>query len=111
MYEIHRNEEVAVQSDWLCTATNKGYLTSFKKTTNPNVSPIGKRFGFECFGADDRTRTCTLARWNLNPMSLPIPPHPRIQLTIDNGQLSIFVPLIFTRGGTRGGAFRLLHDL
>ena len=33
-------------------------------------------------GADDRTRTCTLARWNLNPMSLPIPPHPRIHLTI-----------------------------
>ena len=30
------------------------------------------------FGADDRTRTCTLARWNLNPMSLPIPPHPHI---------------------------------
>ena len=30
------------------------------------------------FGADDRTRTCTLARWNLNPMSLPIPPHPQI---------------------------------
>ena len=26
------------------TATNKGYLTSLKKTTNPNVSPIGKRF-------------------------------------------------------------------
>ena len=22
----------------------KGYLTSFKKTTNPNLSPIGKRF-------------------------------------------------------------------
>ena len=35
-------------------------------------------------GADDRTRTCTLARWNLNPMSLPIPPHPRIQLQIMN---------------------------
>ena len=33
----------------------KAYLTSFKKTTNPNVSPIGKRFGFECFGAADRT--------------------------------------------------------
>ena len=29
----------------------KAYLTSFKETTNPNVSPIGKRFGFECFGA------------------------------------------------------------
>ena len=28
------------------TATNKGYLASFKKTTNPNLSPIGKRFGF-----------------------------------------------------------------
>ena len=26
------------------TATNKGYLTSFKKTINPNLSPIGKRF-------------------------------------------------------------------
>ena len=46
----HGCKEVAVQSDYLCTATNKGYLTSFKKTTNPNVSPIGKRFGFECFG-------------------------------------------------------------
>ena len=43
------------------TATNKGYLTSFKKTTNPNVSPIGKRFGFECFGAPNRTRTCDTA--------------------------------------------------
>ena len=39
------------------TATNKGYLTSFKKTTNPNVSPIGKRFGFECsvMGVQKRT--------------------------------------------------------
>ena len=35
-------------------------------------------------GADDRTRTCTLARWNLNPMSLPIPPHPHMQLQIMN---------------------------
>ena len=26
-----------------------------RKTTNPNVSPIGKRFGFECFGASDGT--------------------------------------------------------
>ncbi len=63
--KIHRNEEDEVQSDERCTATNKGYLTSFKKTTNPNVSPIGKRFGFECFGADDGTRlasqSCLLA--------------------------------------------------
>ena len=42
---------------WQYRATNavlpqtKTYVTSFKKTTNPNVSPIGKRFGFECFGA------------------------------------------------------------
>ena len=49
MYEIRRNEEAAVQDQTLCIATNKDYLTSFKKTTNPNVSPIGKRFGFECF--------------------------------------------------------------
>ena len=33
----------------------KTYVLSFKKTTNPNVSPIGKRFGFECFGAGKRT--------------------------------------------------------
>ena len=29
----------------------KDYLISCKKTTNPNLSPIGKKFGFECFGA------------------------------------------------------------
>ena len=46
---------------WQYRATNsvlpqtKAYLTSFKKTTNPNVPPIGKRFGFECFGAGNRT--------------------------------------------------------
>ena len=49
------------------TATNKGYLTSFKKTTNPNVSPIGKRFGSRCFGAGDRTWTCTCV--TLDPKS------------------------------------------
>ena len=37
----------------------KTYVSSFKKTTNPNVSPIGKRFGFECFGAGGGTRTHT----------------------------------------------------
>ena len=37
-------------------------------------------------GADDRTRTCTLARWNLNPMSLPIPPHPRISSDFYTGR-------------------------
>ena len=37
------------------------------------------------FGADDRTRTCTLARWNLNPMSLPIPPHPHIPDILSRG--------------------------
>ena len=26
--------------------------------------------------ADNRTRTCTVARWNLNPVRLPIPPYP-----------------------------------
>ena len=28
------------------------------------------------FAADNRTRTCTVARWNLNPVRLPIPPYP-----------------------------------
>ena len=33
-----------------------------------------------CFlaGAGNRTRTCTLSQWNLNPPSLPIPPCPRV---------------------------------
>ena len=35
------------------------YALSLRKTTNPNVSPIGKRFGFECFGAGGGTRTHT----------------------------------------------------
>ena len=30
------------------------------------------------FGAGNRTRTCTLSQWNLNPPSLPIPPCPHI---------------------------------
>ena len=30
------------------------------------------------YGAGNRTRTCTLSQWNLNPPSLPIPPCPRI---------------------------------
>ena len=51
MCENSLKRRSAVRSRTLCTATNKGYLTSFKKTTNPNVSPIGERFGFECFGA------------------------------------------------------------
>ena len=43
------------------------------------------------FGAGDRTRTCTLARWNLNPMSLPIPPHPHIYIPCI---LSRWIPLV-----------------
>ena len=46
------------------------------KKKREKAIPFGMTFSFS--GADDRTRTCTLARWNLNPMSLPIPPHPHI---------------------------------
>ena len=52
-----------------------------KKTNNPNPSPTGKNwFGLYCFGAGNRTRTCTRWQWNLNPPSLPIPPCPQICL-------------------------------
>lgn len=34
---------------------NRDYSIWSKYSTNPNVSPIGKRFGFECFGARDGT--------------------------------------------------------
>ena len=50
-------------------------------------------------GADDRTRTCTLARWNLNPMSLPIPPRPQMKIYYHDGvslsiqSIPVFPPL------------------
>ena len=31
-------------------------------------------------GTGSRTRTCTIAHWNLNPTCLPIPPYPHILL-------------------------------
>ena len=37
-----------------CTATLHSYVL-LNKTTNPNVSPIGKRFEFETDGASDGT--------------------------------------------------------
>ena len=41
-----------------------------KKTNNPNPFPTGKSwFGLYCFGAGNRTRTCTLTQWNLRVMS------------------------------------------
>ena len=47
---------------------------------------LDRPFGVPFSGADDRTRTCTLSRWNLNPMSLPIPPHPHILLYFCGGE-------------------------
>ena len=37
---------------------------------------------FFCFvpGAGNRTWTCTVAHWNLNPACLPIPPYPHMRL-------------------------------
>ena len=46
---------MAVQEKTPILPQTKSYFTSFEKTTNPNILPIGKRFGFECFGAADRT--------------------------------------------------------
>ena len=31
------------------------------------------------YGADNRTRTCMLSQWNLNPSCLPIPPYPHLE--------------------------------
>ena len=56
----------------------------------PLVKKTGQG-GRSCCGAGNRTRTCTREQWNLNPPSLPIPPCPRIQLTVDNGQLTVIV--------------------
>ena len=44
------------------------------------------------FGAGNRTRTCTLTQWNLNPPSLPIPPCPHIKFLLG---LPVAVPEIF----------------
>ena len=49
------------------------------------------------FGADDRTRTCTLARWNLNPMSLPIPPHPHMNSRRNPSAIILFYTCAFAQ--------------
>ena len=36
-------------------------------------------FGLCAFSAANRTRTCTVSQWDLNPSCLPIPPQPQIQ--------------------------------
>ena len=53
-------------------------LHLLKKSEPISDEGIGNGFGLHLFGAGNRTRTCTLARWNLNPMRLPIPPCPRM---------------------------------
>ena len=40
----------------------KACLIYFKKITNPNVSPIGKRFGPRCFGAGNRNLNASCKR-------------------------------------------------
>ena len=64
----------------------------------PDTTKKGTQMGTLLCGAGNRTRTCTLSQWNLNPPSLPIPPCPHIHLC-----------LFFTRGGTRGGPLRWVH--
>lgn len=54
-FQSYIERTMAVQERPFHTATSKDLFNIFKKTTNPNVSPIGKRFGLECFGADSRT--------------------------------------------------------
>ena len=45
------------------------------------INKTGHPRGVPCLvGAGNRTRTCTLTQWNLNPPSLPIPPCPHILL-------------------------------
>ena len=51
---------------------------SFKKTTNPNVSPIGKRFGFECFGTPKGTRTPDLLIRSQSLYPTELPAHKRL---------------------------------
>lgn len=43
---------MAVQERTPILPQTKTPVISFRETTNPNVSPIGKRFGLECFGTD-----------------------------------------------------------
>ena len=42
-------------------------------------TPIVSKLEF-FYGAPDRTWTCTLADWNLNPACLPIPPQARVSM-------------------------------
>ena len=73
------------------------------------------RKGLFFVGAGNRTRTCTLTQWNLNPPSLPIPPCPRIRVSVyhegDGLSMEIaapfftaFVPPFVAVQGLIGGA-------
>ena len=56
---------------------------TLKRDDIPLLSQWIKKFDksklVEFFGTGDRTWTCTVTHWNLNPTCLPIPPRPHIQ--------------------------------
>ena len=49
----------------------------------------GTQKGAVLFGAGNRTRTCTLSQWNLNPPSLPIPPCPHVENILPRGKIFV----------------------
>ena len=53
-------------------------------------------------GTGNKTRTCTVAHWNLNPTCLPIPPYPH---------LFINLPYCLLRCPTSSSAFKSLPHL
>ena len=65
------------------------------------------------FGTGNKTRTCTVAHWNLNPTCLPIPPYPHILLGFPHRPVA--VPDIFvgfqkpSSSVDRGHSLRSLH--
>ena len=68
----------------------------------------GRPSGLPFLGAGNRTRTCTLSQWNLNPPSLPIPPCPHILFAsfllhgeADRGRaVRLICPVILSRAGS-----------
>ena len=73
----------SVSSVWQCrfdffSAFVRGFFQ--KNWTRALIRFVSKQVS-GC-GAGNRTRTCTLSQWNLNPPSLPIPPCPHIFLCL-----------------------------
>ncbi len=75
---------------------------TIKKPPADKISFINRWY---FFGADNRTRTCMVSHWNLNPACLPIPPCPRLSIIIEQTRQLVITSLcIYVKANLLSGA-------